>query len=319
MNSYIHHTCVNSKTQIWLATLGTQNQLWICPHWLDVQGTNVCNPLYRKRNHFVGCWIANGWTTCSRFVGCGDIEVLRSTNNTKKPTTLVPGDWRRTETQSNKNKISHPIPIVSGTEMNMPETLINCLMWNPRRMNAEEVLITQEDDEFIFPVAYGAPKLSGRDNEFREVVADFGQSNFGQSIFGHRVWPANFGQSIISQSIFWCCCVVVGFGVGLCCRVVCFLLVCVVVLLCCCVLFCVVAVCCCVVVCFVVVLLLCVCGGCVQVSPPDPPPPDPPPSAGPPLRRTAQNFALFFSLSRHSFYSFLPLLLVFFVEFCWCF
>ena len=32
----------------------------------------------------------------------------------------------------------------------------------------------------------------------------------------------------------------------------------------------------------------------------------------------AQNFALFFSLSRHSFHSFLPLFLVFFVEFWWC-
>ena len=27
-----------------------------------------------------------------------------------------------------------------------------------------------------------------------------GQSNFGQSIFGHRVWPANFGQSIFGQN-----------------------------------------------------------------------------------------------------------------------
>ena len=34
----------------------------------------------------------------------------------------------------------------------------------------------------------------------RLAVADFGQSNFGQSIFGHRVWPANFGQSIFGQN-----------------------------------------------------------------------------------------------------------------------
>ena len=37
----------------------------------------------------------------------------------------------------------------------------------PRRINAKEVLITQED-EFIFPVAEGTAKLSGRDYEFRE-------------------------------------------------------------------------------------------------------------------------------------------------------
>ena len=37
----------------------------------------------------------------------------------------------------------------------------------PGRLNAEEVLIRQNDDEFIFPVADGTAKLSGRDYEFR--------------------------------------------------------------------------------------------------------------------------------------------------------
>ena len=37
-----------------------------------------------------------------------------------------------------------------------------------RRTNAKEVLIRQKDDEFIFPVAGGTTKLSGRDYEFRE-------------------------------------------------------------------------------------------------------------------------------------------------------
>ena len=36
------------------------------------------------------------------------------------------------------------------------------------------------------------------------VKADFGQSNFGQSILG-QFWPANLGQSIFGQSIFVCC------------------------------------------------------------------------------------------------------------------
>ena len=38
----------------------------------------------------------------------------------------------------------------------------------PRRINAKEVLIKQKDDEFIFPFADGAAKLSGRNYEFRE-------------------------------------------------------------------------------------------------------------------------------------------------------
>ena len=38
-----------------------------------MQETNVSIPqLYRIRNPFVGCWTANGWITCSSFMGCGD-------------------------------------------------------------------------------------------------------------------------------------------------------------------------------------------------------------------------------------------------------
>ena len=38
----------------------------------------------------------------------------------------------------------------------------------PRRINAKEVLIRQKDDKFIFPLADGTAKLSGRDYEFPE-------------------------------------------------------------------------------------------------------------------------------------------------------
>ena len=38
----------------------------------------------------------------------------------------------------------------------------------PRRLNAKEVLITQKDGEFVFLVADGLAKLSGRDYEFQE-------------------------------------------------------------------------------------------------------------------------------------------------------
>ena len=40
------------------------------------------------------------------------------------------------------------------------------------------------------------------------VVADTGQSNFGQSTFGQPIWSANFGQSIFGPSIFLLLCVV---------------------------------------------------------------------------------------------------------------
>ena len=38
----------------------------------------------------------------------------------------------------------------------------------PGRQNAKEVLITQRDEEFVFLVADGSAKLSGRDYEFQE-------------------------------------------------------------------------------------------------------------------------------------------------------
>ena len=38
----------------------------------------------------------------------------------------------------------------------------------PRRINGKEALIRQKDDEFIFSIADGTAKLSGRDHEFRE-------------------------------------------------------------------------------------------------------------------------------------------------------
>ena len=48
----------------------------ICSCKLDVSETNVSIPqIYRIRNHIVGCWTANGWITCSGFMGCGDRSV----------------------------------------------------------------------------------------------------------------------------------------------------------------------------------------------------------------------------------------------------
>ena len=39
-----------------------------------------------------------------------------------------------------------------------------------RRINATEVLIRQRQDEFIFPIADGPPKLPAKDNEFRKPI-----------------------------------------------------------------------------------------------------------------------------------------------------
>ena len=52
------------------------SRTFLCPHQLDVEETNVSIPQFnRVRNHFVGYWIANGWTICSRPLGCGNWSV----------------------------------------------------------------------------------------------------------------------------------------------------------------------------------------------------------------------------------------------------
>ena len=44
----------------------------------------------------------------------------------------------------------------------------------PRRLNAKEVLIAQKDGEFVFLVADGFTKLSGRDHDFQDPNSETG-------------------------------------------------------------------------------------------------------------------------------------------------
>ena len=44
---------------------------------------------------------------------------------------------------------------------------LDALDIHPRRIKAKEVLISQKEDEFIFPIADGTAKVSRRDCEFR--------------------------------------------------------------------------------------------------------------------------------------------------------
>ena len=46
---------------------------YICFFLLDVlEADIIISQFHRIGNYFIGCWIANGWITCPRFVGCGD-------------------------------------------------------------------------------------------------------------------------------------------------------------------------------------------------------------------------------------------------------
>ena len=60
----------------------------------------------------------------------------------------------------------------------------------PRRPNAREVLITQKDEECVFPVANGSAKLSRRDYEFQEPTlrreSTVGRENLSGESHGDR-------------------------------------------------------------------------------------------------------------------------------------
>ena len=55
---------------------------------------------------------------------------------------------------------------------------------HPRRINAKEVLTPQKGDEFIFPIADGTAKWSGRDQEFRETTLRQNQSVWSEDLSG---------------------------------------------------------------------------------------------------------------------------------------
>ena len=78
-----------------------------------------------------------------------------------------------------KESITRNLPrICSDRGVNLGERYSDCWSWrigkvgcinlNFRRLNAKEVLITQKDVEFVFPVTDGSAKLSVRDYEFQE-------------------------------------------------------------------------------------------------------------------------------------------------------
>ena len=122
------HSTVNwvcSKTHIVLATLRTQK---------STSGVEFYVFFFFCKSNIPICWVGKKHTSVShsstesdtisldaglRLDGHPALDlwcvVLRSTNNTRKPTRLASGDWQRTENHSHSNKISHPTRLVAGS------------------------------------------------------------------------------------------------------------------------------------------------------------------------------------------------------------
>ena len=99
-------------------------------HLLDVQETNVSIPqFHRIRNHCVGCWIAKGWITCSRLVGCGDrsvtfIEEYRIANSTSGGK-LFAKSQIQTQTRGNRDvdQLSHVDHVITNANFVLKASL----------------------------------------------------------------------------------------------------------------------------------------------------------------------------------------------------
>ena len=79
----------------------------------------------------------------------------------------------------------------------------------PRRINAKKVLTTQKYDEFIFPLADGTSKLSGRDHEFREPTPrrepTVRREDFSRELHGEpgECQPAESTDDAEARANFW--------------------------------------------------------------------------------------------------------------------
>ena len=79
----------------------------------------------------------------------------------------------------------------------------------PRRINAKEVLITQKEDEFIFPIADGTAKLSGRDYAFRAPTPRREQVVGSEDLSGElqgeleEILPAEPSDDAEARADFW--------------------------------------------------------------------------------------------------------------------
>ena len=65
---------------------------------------------------------------------------------------------------------------------------------HPRRINKKEVSTSQTGKDFIFPVAEGTAKLSGRDHEFRESTVTQEQPVGSEDLSGEQGEPEDFNR-----------------------------------------------------------------------------------------------------------------------------
>ena len=85
--------------------------------------------------------------------------------------------------------------------------LRNSRIWThqkyPRRLNAKEVLVTRRNGEFVFPVADGSAKLSGRDYEFQEPTLRREQTVRSEGLSGDSRRSGNKKDEPEARKDFW--------------------------------------------------------------------------------------------------------------------
>ena len=142
-----------------------------------MQGTNVStSQLYRIRNYFVGCWIAEGWSTCARLLVRGD----RSVTCIEQQQDTVRG-------------ITDPNPNNRETDMS-----INCRMWTTMRDVSRTHRVALD---WLFDRISLDPKIRTKFVDTKNQLADMlTKGSFSRDEWNHLLRLLN----IMNFSIFSC-------------------------------------------------------------------------------------------------------------------
>ena len=161
------------KTQTLLATLRTQNlplrESCVCSEVENLpptvgcarSKTSVSHSSTESENHVFGCWIAHGWTACSRLLGHCDWSVTFDKHNTARHGKQAQGDLCGTGDHSiNKNETKTP----TETRKRGVEQLSNVdyVLTNTHSSQGESQLHIFEDNEDVIKMIIKGRRLTMR-------------------------------------------------------------------------------------------------------------------------------------------------------------
>ena len=138
-------------------------------HFIAQKQAELQNELHveqKKRHQPYYCnldrMISGGWILCNAIAVCEMTKTSWQTGTLKMNEDLGESFW---DMLCSRGEFCGENILTAEIE---EQEKLDASEKNPRRLNAKEVLITQIYEEFVFLVADGSAKFSGRDCEFQE-------------------------------------------------------------------------------------------------------------------------------------------------------